>query len=202
MADVGGHSVHPGILLHNWLALCSRNVRPRRFLGALLLSNCRRTNSCIRPRWLLEKKRPDAAQKSLQYLRGQDDNPEAVAEELAEIKESIDAHNSVAQASWHYIFSNKDMFRRLWRGAVLQFMAQTCGATAIKYYLPTVFLALGLSKDMSLMAGGIESTLKIGCTIIEMMIIDKVGRRGTLIIGSSIMCVSTVVCTWSVHGHF
>ncbi len=99
----------------------------------------------------------------------------------------------MAQASWHYIFTDKDMFARLWRGAVLQFMAQMCGATAIKYYLPTVFLALGLSKDMSLMASGIESTLKIGCTIIEMLIIDKLGRRKTLLTGAFVMSIAMLV---------
>jgi hypothetical protein len=41
-------------------------------------------------------------------------------------------------------------------------MAQMCGATAIKYYLPTTFTNLGLGKWLSLMASGIESSLKIG----------------------------------------
>jgi MFS family permease len=72
-------------------------------------------------------------------------------------------------------------------------MAQMCGATAIKYYLPTVFLALGLSKDLSLMASGIESTLKIGCTIIEMLIIDKLGRKKTLLLGCAIMSLAMIV---------
>lgn len=137
--------------------------------------------------------RPEDAQKSLQYLRGEDDNPAAVANEFAEIKESIDIHNRIAKPSWNFIFTDKDIFARLWRAAVLQFMAQMCGATAIKYYLPTVFLALGLSKDMSLMAGGIESTLKIGCTIIEMLIIDKLGRRKTLMLGAFVMAVAMLV---------
>lgn len=72
-------------------------------------------------------------------------------------------------------------------------MAQMCGATAIKYYLPTVFLALGVSKDFSLMISGIESTLKIGCTIIEMLIVDRVGRRGTLLFGSALMSLSMLI---------
>jgi MFS family permease len=72
-------------------------------------------------------------------------------------------------------------------------MAQMCGATAIKYYLPTVFLALGLSKDLSLMASGIESTLKICCTIVEMLIIDKLGRKKTLLLGCVVMSVAMIV---------
>jgi hypothetical protein len=103
-------------------------------------------------------------------------------------------HSTIAQASWTSLFTDRDLFQRLWRGALLQFMAQMCGATAIKYYLPTIFTALGLSKDLSLMASGIESTLKIGCTIMEMFLVDRVGRRGTLLMGSAIMSVAMVVC--------
>jgi len=116
-----------------------------------------------------------------------------VSEELNEIKENVELHKTIDEAPWHVLFTDRNLFARLWRGAVLQFMAQMCGATAIKYYLPTVFLALGLSKDLSLMAGGIESTLKIGCSIIEMLIIDKLGRRRTLLLGSAIMSLSMLV---------
>jgi Na+/melibiose symporter-like transporter len=147
-----------------------------------------------RPRWLLEKGRPIEAQKSLVYLRGAEDHPEDVEEELSQIKENIEMHSTIAQASWTSLFTDRDLFQRLWRGALLQFMAQMCGATAIKYYLPTIFTALGLSKDLSLMASGIESTLKIGCTIMEMFLVDRVGRRGTLLLGSAIMSVAMLVC--------
>ena len=91
------------------------------------------------------------------------------------------------------MFTDRDLFARLWRAALLQFMAQMCGATAIKYYLPTNFLALGLGKELSLLASGIESSLKVGCTIMEMLIIDKVGRRRTLLLGSVVMSVACLV---------
>ncbi|KAK6948784.1 hypothetical protein Daesc_010555 [Daldinia eschscholtzii] len=62
-------------------------------------------------------------------------------------------------------------------------MAQMCGATAMKYYLPTLFAKLGLPTRVTLLAGGIESTLKIGMTVIEMLLIDRLGRRVTLTAG-------------------
>jgi hypothetical protein len=68
-----------------------------------------------------------------------------------------------------------------------------CGNTAIKYYLPTIFISLGIERKLSLMIGGIESTLKIGCTIIEMLIIDKLGRRITLITGCIVMSIALLV---------
>ncbi|KAK5625933.1 hypothetical protein RRF57_001649 [Xylaria bambusicola] len=62
-----------------------------------------------------------------------------------------------------------------------------CGAAAMKYYLPTLLEKLGLSTRVALMAGGIESTLKIGMTIIEMLLIDRLGRRVTLVSGTLAM---------------
>ncbi|PMD28902.1 general substrate transporter [Hyaloscypha variabilis F] len=145
------------------------------------------------PRWLLEKNRTEEAQKALIFLRGAEDSPEAIEPELQEIKANVEFHNSITEASWYVLFTDGDLRARLWRGALLQFMAQMCGATAIKYYLPTVFLALGLSKDLSLMASGIESTLKICCTIVEMLIIDKLGRKKTLLLGCVVMSVAMII---------
>jgi hypothetical protein len=151
------------------------------------------------PRWLLEKGRPLEAQKSLQWLRGQDDNSQAVEIELNEIKENIELHNTISRHTWRVLFTDRDLFARLWRVALLQFMAQMCGATAMKYYLPTNFIALGLGKQLSLLASGIESSLKVGCTIIESLIIDRVGRRGTLLLGSTIMAIALLVSVHYLH---
>jgi hypothetical protein len=146
---------------------------------------------------LLEKGYTLEAQKSLQFLRGCEHNPEAIAAELREMQENIELHNAMVSSSssfsWRVLFTDRDLLARLWRVALLQFMAQMCGATAIKYYLPMNFLALGLGKELSLLASGIESSLKVGCTIIEMLIIDRVGRRKTLLLGSAIMAIALLV---------
>ncbi len=94
---------------------------------------------------------------------------------------------------WTSLFVEPSLRSRLWRAALLQFMAQMCGATAMKYYLPTLFRVLGLGTRLSLLAGGIESTLKIGCTIIEMLIIDRVGRRITMTAGAVVMSVAMLI---------
>lgn len=72
-------------------------------------------------------------------------------------------------------------------------MAQMCGATAMKYYLPTLFAKLGLPTRVTLLAGGIESTLKIGMTVIEMLLIDRLGRRVTLTAGCVAMSFGMLV---------
>jgi Sugar (and other) transporter len=188
MASFDCHSVHPRFILHRRFAF-----RPRYVSSSQLFSQPENQLNLPSPRWLLEKNRPEDAHKALIYLRGAEDSPQDIEPELQEIKANVEFHNSITEASWFTLFTDSDLRARLWRGALLQFMAQMCGATAIKYYLPTVFLALGLSKDLSLMASGIESTLKIGCTIIEMLIIDKLGRKKTLLLGTAIMSLSMIV---------
>lgn len=63
----------------------------------------------------------------------------------------------------------------------------------MKYYLPTLFRKLGLGYQLSLLVGGIESTLKIACTIIEMLVIDRFGRRATMITGCTVMSIAMLV---------
>jgi len=70
---------------------------------------------------------------------------------------------------------------------------QMCGATAMKYYLPTLFAKLGIEHRLTLLISGIESTLKIGCTIIEMFLIDKFGRRITLLFGCTVMTFAMLI---------
>lgn len=67
----------------------------------------------------------------------------------------------------------------------------------MKYYLPTLFTTLGLGHQLSLLVGGIESTLKIGCTIIEMHLIDRFGRRITLLTGCIVMSIAMLVSSCS-----
>jgi hypothetical protein len=144
------------------------------------------------PRWLVEKGQLDRARKSLNYLREGSHSSEEVEAEFAHIFESVQEYKSM-DTRWTALFTKRDLFDRLWRAALLQFMAQMCGATAMKYYLPTLFAKLGIEHRLTLLISGIESTLKIGCTIIEMFIIDRFGRRITLLAGCTVMTIAMLV---------
>jgi Sugar (and other) transporter len=131
--------------------------------------------------------------KSLTYYREGAYTDAEILEEFNEIKADTDSYRDVARESWTIFFTRRDLFARLWRAALLQFMAQMCGATAIKYYLPSLFKKLGIETQLALMISGIESTLKIPCTIIEMYAIDRLGRRFTMIGGTILMSIAMLV---------
>ncbi|TVY50767.1 High-affinity glucose transporter [Lachnellula cervina] len=145
------------------------------------------------PRWLVENGFMGRAQASLAYLRDADPTSDEVTIELEDIQSSVTAHKAAPESSWTVLFTHKPLFRRLWRAALLQFMAQMCGNTAMKYYLPSIFSSLGIEHRITLLISGIESTLKIGCTIIDMLIIDKVGRRTTLVVGCVVMSIALLL---------
>lgn len=144
------------------------------------------------PRWLIEHGHFEKAQQSLTWLREGIYNDDEIEGELEGIRESVAAYRT-SGANWLSFFREQNLFQRLWRAYLLQFMAQMCGATAMKYYLPTLFLKLGLGTRVSLLAAGIESTLKIGMTVIEMLLIDRLGRRTTLVAGCTAMSAGMLI---------
>ncbi|XXG95281.1 hypothetical protein Hte_001542 [Hypoxylon texense] len=150
------------------------------------------------PRWLIEHDHHDEARKSLYWLREGSFTAEQIDAELSRIQEDVEQHRA-RNASWVVLFTDRNLFNRLWRASLLQFMAQMCGATAMKYYLPTLFEKLGLPTRVTLMAGGIESTLKIGMTVIEMFLIDRLGRRVTLTAGCVAMGLGMLIFPTSVR---
>ena len=54
-------------------------------------------------------------------------------------------------------------------------------------------MSLGIERKRTLMIGGIESTLKIGCTVIDTWLVDRFGRRLTLIVSCFAMSVALLV---------
>ncbi|KAI1497935.1 general substrate transporter [Biscogniauxia marginata] len=144
------------------------------------------------PRWLIEHDDYDQALRSLEWLREGSFTSEQISVELISIHKDVEEYKA-SGTSWTSLFRDQSLFNRLWRASLLQFMAQMCGATVMKYYLPTLLEKLGLATRVSLMAGGVESTLKIGMTIIEMVLIDRIGRKITLISGTIAMGLSMLV---------
>ncbi|KAI0969636.1 general substrate transporter [Xylaria arbuscula] len=138
------------------------------------------------PRWLIEHGHHEKALRSLHWLREGSFTNEQIHAELGRIRHDIEEYKG-SSTSWLTLFRDPNLFRRLWRASLLQFMAQMCGAAAMKYYLPTLLEKLGLSTRIALLMGGIESTLKIGMTILEMLLIDRLGRRITLVSGTLAM---------------
>lgn len=144
------------------------------------------------PRWLVEHGHYHRAQWSLCWFREGSHTEEEIKAELAKIQVSVQ-DQLASRPVWLSLFTHRDLFDRLWRASLLQFMSQMCGATAMKYYLPTLLGKLGVPTRVTLLIGGIESTSKIAMTVVEMLIIDRVGRRTTLVAGLTAMGIGMLM---------
>ena len=146
------------------------------------------------PRWLILKKGETG--RALEILRVI--NPLNCEQELASIKNST--LNDTASSS--SLFSGQ--YKTPVKLAVLfAFFNQVSGINAIIYYAPRIFEMAGLGAHSSLL-----STVGIGLinfifTLLGINIIDKVGRRTLMLVGSFGLIVSLFLVAFTFYtGHF
>jgi SP family arabinose:H+ symporter-like MFS transporter len=140
-------------------------------------------------RWLVTQKRVDEARNVLQMMGAE--NPEG---ELREIVDSIHLERlqtSEPLFSWKYRIP-------LFLAITIGMFNQLSGINAILYYLNDIFAAAGYSK----MSGDLQSVavggMNLAATLLGMSVIDKLGRKTLLLIGS----VGTAACLFGVSWVF
>jgi sugar porter (SP) family MFS transporter len=127
------------------------------------------------PRWLAQKRRETEALQVLKIV-GEEDPDRA----LAEIVASIDAEHGHGEEP---LFSAKYRLPILLAVSLAMFN-QFSGINAVLYYLNDIFAKAGFSKvsgDLQAVAVGATNLL---FTIMAMSVIDRIGRRTLLLIGS------------------
>jgi len=140
------------------------------------------------PRWLVKKQRINEARDVLR-ITGQ----ENYEQELQEIIASIDAEHSGSDSlfSWKYRLP-------IFLAVTIGMFNQLSGINAILYYLNDIFAFAGFSKVSSdLQAVAIGGT-NLVFTVLAMSVIDKLGRKTLLLVGS----VGTAVCLAGVASVF
>jgi len=132
------------------------------------------------PRWLVKKGRTNEAGDVLR-LTGE----ENADQELKEIVESIGAENVTSDA----LFTAKYRVP-IFLAVTIGMFNQLSGINAILYYLNSIFAYAGFSKvsgDLQSVAVGATNLL---FTMIAMSVIDKLGRKTLLLVGSIGTCLS------------
>ncbi len=140
------------------------------------------------PRWLMQQGREDGARSVLKRLRGSD--PEAdVDGEIDTIKEA----NAKEQST-----KLKDLIRPnirplIWIGLGLAVFQQFVGVNTVIYYAPTILSATGLTNSASITQTVFVGVTNVVFTIIAVLLLDRVGRRKLLLIGTAGLTVSLIV---------
>ncbi len=127
------------------------------------------------PRWLVQKGRTEEARAVLETI-GEED----VEGELNDIAAAVQLEHQYGQER---LFSARNRFPVFLAVSIAMFN-QLSGINAILYYLNDIFARAGFSKvssDLQAVAIGLTNLV---FTMLAMSVIDKVGRRMLLIVGS------------------
>lgn len=137
------------------------------------------------PRFLVAKGRENEARNVLKRLFGAD----VAIETVAEIKHSL-AQDHQPRFS-DLIDSASGRVRKIvWVGIGLATFQQLVGINIVFYYGAVLWQAVGFSESDALLINILSGTLSIAAVLAAIFLIDRIGRKPLLIIGSVGMTVS------------
>lgn len=140
------------------------------------------------PRWLLLHKNDEAAAKRILELTetGHVDNT------IREIRNSVSAEKKES------LFSGK-YGKPLLLAFLLAFFNQMSGINAIIYYAPRVFEAAGYAKNSAFLSTAGIGVVNLVFTLLGWYLIDRLGRRTLMYIGSIGYIISLALIAWSFY---
>ena len=148
------------------------------------------------PRWLTLKKRFTEAEKVLIQIHGRD-----IAEiEIAAIRQ-YHTDKEVKTSSVHILELIKPTLRFIFVvGLVIGILQQITGINAVYFYATSIFKQTGIGTDAAFSSGILLSTITVIFTIISMLLIDRMGRRPLLLVGTAGVAVSLLLCSYGFQG--
>ncbi|KAK9471339.1 general substrate transporter [Dipodascopsis tothii] len=141
------------------------------------------------PRWLITRGRNEEALKVLAWVQQKSIDHGDVLAEYTEIYEQNEKEMRECEGvTWRELMNPKfrnQIIIAFW----IEFSQQFTGTNTFTYFAPTLFQDIGLSSSSSsLFATGIYGILKVIFSMISLLfVVDRVGRRPPLIIGSCLM---------------
>lgn len=143
------------------------------------------------PRYAFRNGRMDEARTTLSKFYGVSESHREVQRELAEIKEKHDLEVSLGKRPWIELFTGPRMGYRTMLGITLQALQQLTGANFFFYYGTTIFEATGIKNSFvtAIILGGVN----FGMTFFGLYIVERFGRRRSLIVGGIGMTVNFLI---------
>jgi sugar porter (SP) family MFS transporter len=138
------------------------------------------------PRWYLMKGRREQAREALRQIESESE----VEEEMRQFEEDLRSERGG---------NPLDMLRPPFLKAtffvvILGFLVQITGINAVVFYSPLIFKAMGFKGNFALLVlPGIVQVASFIATIGSLSIVDKLGRRPTLLTGIGIMILSGIL---------
>lgn len=135
------------------------------------------------PRFLVADGKHESAGKVLASVSGQDVSASSITEKIKEIASTLKSNRKPRL---------KDAFREaggglhpiVWVGIGLAMLQQFTGINVVFYYGATLWQAAGFTESDALFTNVISGIVNVGFTIVAIMLVDKIGRKPLLLIGS------------------
>jgi SP family sugar:H+ symporter-like MFS transporter len=146
------------------------------------------------PRYLVSCKREEEAIKVLTSLFG----GEEADRRVGEIRKTFSEDH---RPSFRDVTAPRTLFRPIvWAGIMLATFQQFVGINIIFYYGETLWKLAGISEEVALERNIISGVVSIAAVLAALMVIDRVGRKPLLLIGSAGMAVTLGAMTWAFSG--
>jgi len=146
------------------------------------------------PRYLVSRGREEEARKVLTSLIGAD----AAERKIGEIRASFSSDH---RPSFRDVAAPGTLFRPIvWAGIMLATFQQFVGINIIFYYGETLWRLAGVSEEVALERNIISGAVSIGAVFVALAVIDKIGRKPLLMIGSVGMAVTLGAMAWAFSG--
>ncbi len=143
------------------------------------------------PRYLVSRGREEQARKVLASLFG----PDEAERKIGEIRASFSADH---RPSFRDVAAPGTIFRPIvWAGIMLATFQQFVGINIIFYYGETLWKLAGVSEEVALERNIVSGLVSIAAVFLALLVIDKIGRRPLLMIGSVGMAVTLGAMTWA-----
>ena len=146
------------------------------------------------PRYLVSRGREDHARNVLIRLFG----PDEAERKIGEIRASFSADH---RPSFRDVAAPGTVFRPIvWAGIMLATFQQFVGINIIFYYGETLWKLAGVSEEVALERNIVSGLVSIAAVLVALAVIDKVGRKPLLLIGSAGMAATLGAMTWAFSG--
>jgi SP family facilitated glucose transporter-like MFS transporter 12 len=142
------------------------------------------------PHFLISRSRDSEAVTVLKLIHRDKD----VGKEMTNIRQSLETST---KASCSNLFSmEENMLHRTMIGLTIVVLLQVTGQPNILYYAVDIFQAVGFCTDSSAATATVGlGLMKVGATLVSLLLVDKVGRRSLLLVGSVCMAVCLLILT-------
>jgi SP family sugar:H+ symporter-like MFS transporter len=144
------------------------------------------------PRFLIAIGDDDRAREVLAEVEGTHAN---VADRIAEIRDQL-AGEIKPKMTDLLTPSRKNLLAVVWIGMGLSVLQQFVGINVIFYYSSLLWQSVGIDTSNSLLISMISAAVNIAGTVVAMALVDRIGRRPLLLIGSVGMAVTLGLCAW------